>query len=115
MADYILEVPLTNKGRDVMDPDILDSIISEGVYMIPRITYNNLNVDTSTEDYRAAISIINTSASQVASGPQPIASNVLISSFILSASVLGVIHFMNFQKPVNLYDFSCFIIFLYSF
>ena len=47
MADYIFEVPLSNEGRDVVtDPDILDSIISEGAYMIPRVTSNNLSVDS---------------------------------------------------------------------
>ena len=47
MTDYIFEVPLSNEGRDVItDPDILDSIISEGAYMIPRVTSNNLNVDS---------------------------------------------------------------------
>ncbi len=51
MVDYIFEVPLSREGRDIVtDPDILDSIISEGVYMLPRVTYNNLNVDSVSVD-----------------------------------------------------------------
>jgi len=46
MADYVFEVPLTEEGGNVIDPDILDSVISEGAYMIPGVTYNNLSVDT---------------------------------------------------------------------
>ena len=44
MADYIFEVPLTNDGRDVTDADAIDLIITKGVSMIPRVTYNNLSV-----------------------------------------------------------------------
>lgn len=51
MADYIFEVPLSGEGRDVVtNPDVLDSIVSEGVYMIPKVTYNNLSVDSVSID-----------------------------------------------------------------
>lgn len=43
MADYIFEVPLSNKGAEVI-PDVLDSIISEGSYMISKVTENHANV-----------------------------------------------------------------------
>ena len=33
-----------------MDPDVVDGIISEGTYMIPKVTYNNLNVDSFSVD-----------------------------------------------------------------
>jgi len=51
MTDYIFEVPLSKEGRDIiMDPDVVDGIISEGTYMIPRVTNNNLNVDSFSVD-----------------------------------------------------------------
>ena len=50
MADYILEVPLSEKGKDVMDPDIINSITSKSVSMVPRVTYNNLNVESVRVD-----------------------------------------------------------------
>ena len=54
MADYIFEIPLSNEGRDIVtDPDILDSITSKGVSMIPRVTYNNLNVESVRVDLEA--------------------------------------------------------------
>ncbi len=54
MSDYIFEVPLTNEGRDIVaDPDVLDSIISEGSYMISRVTYNNITVETVDFDSEA--------------------------------------------------------------
>ena len=47
MADYTFEVPLSKEGRDIVtDPDILDSTISESAYMVPRMTYNNLSVES---------------------------------------------------------------------
>jgi len=50
MADYILEVPMTQLGRDYMDPDRLSSIISEGEYMVPAVTDNNLTIEAVDYD-----------------------------------------------------------------
>lgn len=64
MADYTLEVPLSNKGRDVMDdPDVIDSITSNGVSMIPRVTYDNLNVESVRVDLEAKRIYYNVNAS----------------------------------------------------
>jgi len=50
MADYVFEVPLTNDGRDATDPDVIDLMITKGVSMIPRVTYNNLSVESVRVD-----------------------------------------------------------------
>ena len=50
MADYIFEVPLTNDGRDATDPDVIDLMITRSASMIPRVTYNNLSVESVRVD-----------------------------------------------------------------
>ncbi len=50
MADYVFEVPLTNDGRDVTDADAIDLIITKGSSMIPRVTYNNLSIESVRVD-----------------------------------------------------------------
>ena len=50
MADYIFEVPLSNEGRDAIDPDVIDIIITRSTSMIPRVTYDNLSVESVRVD-----------------------------------------------------------------
>lgn len=50
MADYIFEVPLTNDGRDATDSDTIDIMITRSASMIPRVTYNNLSVESVRVD-----------------------------------------------------------------
>lgn len=50
MADYIFEVPLTNDGRDVADADAIDLIITKSASMIPRVTYNNISIESVRVD-----------------------------------------------------------------
>ena len=50
MADYIFEVPLTNKGRDVTDADVIDMIVTRSSSLIPTVTYENINVESVRVD-----------------------------------------------------------------
>ncbi len=96
MADYIFEVPLSNEGRDIVtEPDVVDSIIIEGSYMISAVTDNNLTVDTVSVDAETKRVYYDVTASPVMKAGLAIGDlawyNTLLSGVAIAGAVVCVI------------------------
>ena len=64
MADYIFEVPLTNKGKDATDTDVINMIVNKGSSLIPSVTSNQVSVESVRVDYETKKIYYNVNISQ---------------------------------------------------